>query len=81
MTGVLLRLEEIAVRADAGFDEADRRYRERGGVVRTPPIRERGEVRRLRARLAAEADAADGVVPQLLLPAGLDAARVGVRRR
>ncbi|ALG84162.1 hypothetical protein [Gordonia phthalatica] len=81
MTGALIRLEEIATRADAGFDDAERRYRDRVSALRPPPKRESAAVRRVRARLVADVDAADGVVPQLLLPAGLDAARPGVRRR
>ncbi|NLG45936.1 hypothetical protein [Gordonia sp. (in: high G+C Gram-positive bacteria)] len=80
MTAAVIRLDAIAAHTAAGFDAADRRYRDRTAAVRTAR-REPPAVRRLRARLIADADAADGVVPQLLLPAGLDAARPGVRRR
>lgn len=79
MTATRARLDAIAAQTAAGFDAADRRYRDRTATVR-PARREQPAVRRLRARLIADADAADGVVPQLLLPAGLDMARPGVRR-
>ncbi|MBM7366781.1 hypothetical protein [Gordonia hydrophobica] len=80
MTAAMQRLDEIAERADLGFDDAARRYRDRISAVRAPLRPERSEVRRLRARLVADVEAAEVVVPQLLLPAGLDAARPGVRR-
>lgn len=81
MSGSLARLEQIAARADIGFDAAERRYREGLAALRRPSRPETAQVRRVRARLVADVDAADGVVPQLLLPAGLDAARPRIRRR
>ncbi|MGB3698164.1 MAG: hypothetical protein WBA05_12095 [Gordonia sp. (in: high G+C Gram-positive bacteria)] len=75
------RLEEIAAAAGAGFDAAERRYREHAAAPRQPTRPESAELGRLRRRLVADAVAADTPVARLLLPADRAAARPGVRRR
>ncbi|MGB3302886.1 hypothetical protein [Gordonia sp. (in: high G+C Gram-positive bacteria)] len=82
-TAMFARLDELGTAAAAAFDVADRRYRDRlNALTATVPQRqEPARIRRLRARLEADSDAASTVVPQLLLPANLDAARPRIRRR
>lgn len=76
------RLAAVGELATIKLDDADRRYRDRLAALTSavPNRREPVRVRRLRARLEADSDAASTVVPQLLLPASLDAARPRIRR-
>ncbi|EGD56475.1 hypothetical protein [Gordonia neofelifaecis] len=75
------RLEQLATESAARFDDAERRYRDRLAAGGTADRREPTRVRRLRAHLEADADAAGAVLGRLLLSAGLDAARPDARNR
>lgn len=75
------RLEALSAESASGFEQAGRRYRDRLAAAAPAPREDPVRVQRLRARLRADADAADAVLGRLMLAAGLDAARPRSRGR